>query len=84
VSSNLKFTGALYFSPKLRSEKEFVLEALKQNTSAFYYASKEIKSDKTVLIEAVKKGNKDFTKYTEKINIKLKEILKESLPLCPV
>jgi hypothetical protein len=36
------------------------------------------KIDKDILWS--KKGNKDFTKYTEKINIKLKEILKDNLP----
>jgi hypothetical protein len=38
------------------SDKEFILEAVKQNGYSLKYASKELKNDKEVVLEAVKQN----------------------------
>ena len=43
-----------YASEELKSDREFILSAVKKNGSALEYASKELKSDREVVLAAVK------------------------------
>ena len=50
----------MIFRKNLRNDKEVVLEAIKQNPAAFYYASNELKNDKEVALEAIKQDELAF------------------------
>lgn len=53
IKENFNFIKE-YISPKLRSNKEVVLEAVKESGYALIYASKELRNDKEVVLAAVK------------------------------
>ena len=63
-------------------DKDFVLEQVKKNGLAFYYASKEFKNDKEIVLAAVKK-NGDAIRYASKELINNTEILLEAIKQDP-
>ncbi|MDP6781324.1 MAG: DUF4116 domain-containing protein, partial [Alphaproteobacteria bacterium] len=61
----------------LRADREVVLEAVRQNGEALWYAAKSLQADREVVLEAVKENAKVFEYAAEELqkDKKLKKIV---------
>ena len=62
-------------SEELKRDRDFVLEAVKQNCNAIKYASEELKNDREIVLEAVKQNSRVLKYISEKLRNDRKFIL---------